>query len=83
MSLKFRQAYASRLRQEREKKGLTKVQVAKVVGVSSKAYEHWENAERTPGFHKAYLLWKLFGIDFSQMEHLTNLYSKIHNAKNM
>ncbi len=54
---------AGRLREERERRGLTREQLAKLAGVSANAIAQWERSEREPSWSNVLALTKALGVD--------------------
>lgn len=55
------------LKQNRIKAGLTQVAVAEVLGVSPRAYQHYENGTREPNIEKLIKLADLFSISLDEL----------------
>lgn len=58
----------------RKQKGLTQVQLAKLLGVSTSTVAMWETGQRKPDFHTIVRLCDFFAVDFEQLSGLPALY---------
>lgn len=60
----------------RKQKGLTQVQLAKLLGVSTSTVAMWETDQRKPDFHTIVRLCDFFAVDFEQLSGLPALYHR-------
>lgn len=51
----------------RKNKGLTQMQLAKLIGVSTSTVAMWETGQRKPDYHTIVRLCEFFGTDFEQL----------------
>lgn len=57
------QAFAARLRQARERAGLTQQQIAAAIGLSNyNSYQYWERAQRWPSAEYLAALCRILGV---------------------
>ncbi len=67
-SRKELQAFAVRLRQARERSGLTQQQIATAIGLSNyNSYQYWERAQRWPSTEYLASLCKTLGVSADEL----------------
>ena len=72
-ALKELQAFAVRLRQSRDKTGLTQQQVATSIGLSNyNSYQYWERAQRWPSAEYLLALCRTLGVSANVLLGLRN-----------
>lgn len=59
--------FAERLKELREEKGLSELQLAKVLGISSTTINRWERGLRIPNLDSLVLLSRFFGVSIDYL----------------
>jgi len=57
----------AKLKSFRKRRGLTQKQVANLMGITVRAYQHYEQGARTPSLEKSSELAEIFGIKLDEL----------------
>jgi len=57
----------AKLRSFRKQRGLTQQQIAKQLGITVRAYQHYETGDRTPNLQKSFELARILGIKLDEL----------------
>lgn len=57
----------AKLKSLRKRKGLTQQQVAERLGITVRAYQHYETGDRTPNLEKSFELAEILGISLDEL----------------
>ena len=64
--------FAERIKELREEKGLNKLGLAKLLGVSHTAIMYWENGTKVPSVYSLMEIAKVFGVTLDYLVGLEN-----------
>ena len=59
--------FGAKLKSFRKRKGLTQQQVADLMGITVRAYQHYETGDRTPNLKKSFELAEILGISLDEL----------------